>query len=119
MWPETREKVELELNQLRRLVDTHRPLLTKTITTEPDNVELSALSAYIHSFYNGIENILKQIATDIDGTATSTGGWHTHLLRSMAISTPHRPLSCPSPFLPSSWLIWVFGMCFVTHTPSI
>ncbi len=61
MWPETQEKVELEIAQLERLVETHRSLLRKVAHVPPDNIETSALSAYLHAFYTGLENIFKQM----------------------------------------------------------
>ena len=91
MLPETQERIELEIAQIGRLVDVHRDLLLKVADTEPDSIELSALSAYLHSFYSGIENVFKQIAADIDGKRPSSDQWHADLLRSMAVPTRHRP----------------------------
>lgn len=90
MWPETEEKVEIELAQLGRLVETHRELVAKVDETSPVPFELSALAAYLHSFYTGIENVFKQIATDIDGQRPSSGRWHSDLLKLMAEPTATR-----------------------------
>ena len=91
VWPETSEKVELEIAQLVRLLDEHRELLERVADHEPTAVELSALSAYLHSFYTGIEGIFRQIAVDIDGCRSSAGRWHSELLDLMAHPTVERP----------------------------
>jgi hypothetical protein len=91
VWPETQEKVGFEIEQLHRLVDSWRGLVAKSAGAQPDSTELAALSAYLHSFYNGIENILKQIALDIDGVRLSSDSWHSDLLTLMSTPTEHRP----------------------------
>lgn len=91
VWPETREKVELEIGLLHRLVDSHKSLIAKVSHIEPNTVELSALSAYLHSFYTGIENVFKQIAAGIDNQQPSADRWHTDLLKLMSVPSPNRP----------------------------
>ena len=61
------EKARIELAQLRRLIDYYQGLLAKVRTAEPDAIEMSALSSFLHSFYTGIESIFKRIAADVDG----------------------------------------------------
>lgn len=95
MWRETREKVELEIGLLHRLVDSHESLMAKVADTEPDSVELSALSAYIHSYYTGIENIFKRIAMDVDGQRPSADRWHSDLLNLMSAPSANRPALIP------------------------
>lgn len=91
MWREIQKNVEFEIGQLHRLVDGHRALVAKVAVTEPDSVEVSALSAYLHSFYNGVENIFKQIALGIDHQRPSSERWHADLLQMMTVSTSNRP----------------------------
>lgn len=47
---------------LRELLDSFRPLLEKAQESEPNYVEMSALTAMLHSFYTRVENIFKRIA---------------------------------------------------------
>jgi len=91
VWPETQEKVELEIGQLHRLVDSYRSLIAKVASTEPDSMEISALSAYLHSFYTGIENVFKQIAADVDGRQPSSRTWHSDLQALMSSPQSNRP----------------------------
>jgi len=84
VWPETCDKAELELSLLRRLVDRNRDLIDKARQAEPNDLELTGLAAFLHSFYTGIESIFKRIAVEIDGGAPTGGQSHTVLLGSMA-----------------------------------
>jgi hypothetical protein len=62
----------------------YRVLLRKCETSPPDDIELSALAAMVHSFYTGIENIFKRIAEELDGQLPrSSGFWHRELLDTM------------------------------------
>jgi len=91
VWPETGEKVDLELALLQRLAETHRPLLVKVRSVEPDSIELSALSAFLHALYTGIENIFKRIALEIDASLPAGERWHADLLLRMAKPFAERP----------------------------
>ena len=66
-----RKQINVERQQLNRLIDEHRPLLESCASSEPNAIELSALATFLHSFYSGIENSLKRIAIEIDGGVPS------------------------------------------------
>jgi len=83
VWDRVRKQVALERQQLRRLLDTYDALLRKCETSPPDDVELSALAAMVHSFYNGIENIFKRIGEGLDGQLPRSEFWHRELLDTM------------------------------------
>ena len=51
------------------------------------DIELSALAAMLHSFYNGIENILKRIALELDDPMPGGESWHKELLDCMTLPT--------------------------------
>lgn len=71
-----RKQLDVERQQLNRLIDEHRPLLDSCTSREPDAIELSALATFLHSFYSGIENSLKRIAIEIDGGMPTGDAWH-------------------------------------------
>lgn len=50
-----------------------------------------ATGAGIHSIYNGIEDILKTIAKEIDGYVPSGDAWHQDLLNQLAAASSTRP----------------------------
>lgn len=91
MWPETRKKVELEMSLLHRLLGQHCDLLARVECEQPDTVEVLALSALLHSFYTGIENVFKRIALDIDKTIPTGSRTHSELLVQMESATASRP----------------------------
>jgi len=96
VWPKLRKQIALELDQLNRLLETHRPLLQQCLKTPPSDIELSALAAMLHSFYTGIENILKRIALELDGAMPGGEFWHRELLAAMTRRGKVRPplISC-------------------------
>ena len=49
---------------------------------EKTNVELLAIGASLHSIYNGIENIIKQVLRDKNIEISETPSWHKDLLDS-------------------------------------
>ncbi|MCX5677463.1 MAG: hypothetical protein NTX87_20980 [Planctomycetota bacterium] len=91
MSAELRGYFETECRQIDRLMDEYRPLLARIAALEPDNFERSALAAMLHSFYTGVENILKRVAIASDGGLPDGQNWHRDLLASMAQPGAHRP----------------------------
>ena len=91
MWPELREEIELELAMLREHVDSISPLLGRCALGPPDLVETMALGAFLHGFYNGIENAFKRISIHVDGGPPTGQAWHQELLESMTRPNVNRP----------------------------
>jgi len=56
----------------------------------PDSVEILALAALVHSFYNGLENIFQLIAKRVDSYTSKPPAWHTDLLIKMGEETEKR-----------------------------
>lgn len=84
-------QVAVELEQLDLLLEIYRPLLKRSEETAPDAIELAALAAMLHSFYNGVENLLKRIVVE-SGDALPEGDlWHRKLLNQASAPTEHRP----------------------------
>lgn len=78
-----RKQIAVELQQLNLLLDVHRPLLIKSVTEPPNDIEISALAAMLHSFYTGIENIFKRIVLELGDALPAGESWHRELLDSM------------------------------------
>ena len=91
MWDRLQRQVALERGQLAHLIEVHRALIAHCAHTPPSAVEVSALAAMLHSYYTGIENILKRIALEVDGAAPRGEAWHRQLLDSMTACTLARP----------------------------
>ena len=90
MWDQLREQVTLERGQLRRLLNVHRSLLAQCAVSPPNYIELSALAAMLHSFYSGIENILKRTTLELGDRMPGGESWHKELLDGMTQPTGNR-----------------------------
>lgn len=84
-----RDQVELELGALRRLVEEYQQFAGKS-GARMNNVEIAACGAMLHSFYNGVENILKRIALAVDGAVPEGDASHKQLLHQMAAAAKQR-----------------------------
>jgi hypothetical protein len=80
-------KVEYEISQIDLLLNETEPLLKLVCVRVPDIVETAALGLFLHSFYNGIENILKFIMKEVYGKLPSGNKWHKELLDLCFIKT--------------------------------
>ena len=76
MLRDLQEEIELELAQLKTLVESFHPLLAKTKTSVPDTVETVVLAGFLHSFYTGTENIFKRITLHMKGDLPDGASWH-------------------------------------------
>ncbi|WP_373479876.1 hypothetical protein [Geminocystis sp.] len=84
-------KIDLELDKLRQLVDKIEQLLelinrNKNIIYQEGLV--SGLALYLENFYMGIERILSLISKEIDGSIPSGQSWHIQLLNRMLVDIP-------------------------------
>jgi len=91
VWDSLRKQVATDLEQLRCLLAAHHELLSNAQRREPGVDEVPALAAILHSFYSGIERLLKRVAVEMDGGAPHGEFWHTELLESMTKASSKRP----------------------------
>ena len=78
-----RKQIAIELQQLNHLLDVHRPLLDQCTSEAPSEIEISALAAMLHSFYTGIDNILKRFVLESGDGLPAGEAWHRELLDAM------------------------------------
>jgi len=90
VWPKLAKQINVEREQLRRLIAIHSQLLAHCASEAPNDIELSALAALLHSFYTGVENIFKRVAVELDGEAPRGDAWHRQLLDATAAPTSLR-----------------------------
>ena len=80
-----KEAIEFELGEIESLFQLYQEeLFELDLEQTPDLLELTAFASVLHSFYNGIENILLGIAKNIDKKTPSDPNWHKSLLAQMA-----------------------------------
>jgi uncharacterized protein YutE (UPF0331/DUF86 family) len=84
------EEVRNEIELIDELFESHGTLMEKVKTTDPDQIEISAIATILHSFYNGVENIFSRIANRLDKKQPSSLFWHQELLQQMASDTSKR-----------------------------
>lgn len=90
MWAKLARQINVEREQLRRLIEIHSRLIANCASQPPNEIELSALAALLHSFYTGIENIFKRVVIELDGEAPRGEAWHRQLLDAVANPTTVR-----------------------------
>lgn len=90
-WDRFRKQQASEREQLQRLLSGIHGLVIKCRSTEPTEIELTALAASLHSFYTGVESIFKRVVVELDGEPVRGESWHRELLSRMKSPTAHRP----------------------------
>jgi hypothetical protein len=85
-------KLLFEISQIDKLFDSHKPLLDLCKLKIPDFIEMSATAMFLHSFYNGIENILKLIFKFYNNKLPNDIKWHMDLLEMAFISNENRKI---------------------------
>jgi hypothetical protein len=80
MTEDTKEKIELEIEMLQKLLAEYSPLLDLIKIKTPDIIEATAMGSVMHSFYNGVENIFKVILKGYNEKISAAGNWHIELL---------------------------------------
>lgn len=74
---DVRERVESEYEAIRKAVTAMPP---PSQLTELSVLELAGVAALLHNFYNGVENILKQVVTAVSLNVPDGPAWHRDLL---------------------------------------
>jgi hypothetical protein len=83
-------KLLFEISQMDKLLNDSKPLFDLYKLKTPDFIEMSAGAMVLHSFYNGIENILVLIFKHYDGQLPNGNKWHMELLDRAFISDKNR-----------------------------
>ena len=74
-----KEKIEFEISRIDKLLIDAKPLLDLCKLKEPDFVEIAASAQILHSFYNGIENVVILILKGINEKIPNDNKWHKTL----------------------------------------
>jgi len=82
-------KLSFEISQIDKLINDSKPLLKLCEEKIPDYIEISAAALLLHSFYNGIENILILIFKNHKEKVTGEK-WHSELLSKAFVSVANR-----------------------------
>lgn len=83
-------QVSFEIEQIDHLLVAYAELWDRIQRRPPDLVEVAAMAAVLHWFYNGLENIFLSIAKEFDQRVPSGAQWHRDLLAQMSGATASR-----------------------------
>jgi len=83
-------KLLFEISQIDKLISDGKPLLNLCKQKIPDYIEISAAALLLHSFYNGIENILTLIFKNYNEDISGETKWHIELLNKAFASNKNR-----------------------------
>jgi uncharacterized protein YutE (UPF0331/DUF86 family) len=73
-----RDRIDAELENIQRSINM---LPTSDQLSVINTLELAGVAGILHSFYNGVENILKQIFKANDWPLPMGASWHRDLLK--------------------------------------
>ena len=90
MSSELKSEIEFEIEELRKLLSMFSNLRQKVSQSIPNDTEIVALAAFLHSFYSGMENIFKRILINMKETLSHGESWHIDLLERMTQSDERR-----------------------------
>jgi hypothetical protein len=83
-------KLLFEISQIDKLLNDSKPLFNLYALKTPDFIEMSAGAMVLHSFYNGIENILLLILKHYNEQLPNSNKWHMELLDKAFVSDKNR-----------------------------
>jgi hypothetical protein len=84
------QKIFFEIDQIDDHINASSSLFNLYKIREPDYVEKCGISMILHSFYNGIENILLLIIKNKDSNLPNGTRWHKELLDTAFEKTKNR-----------------------------
>ena len=84
------QKILFEIDQIDEHLNSASPLFDLCKIKEPDYIEKCAVAMIIHSFYNGIENMILMIVKNKDSNLPSGIKWHKELLNRAFEKTERR-----------------------------
>jgi hypothetical protein len=88
-------KIAFEISQIDKLLDGGKPLLDLCKLKPPDFIEISAVALLLHSFYNGIENVLVLLFKNYDEELPKGIKWHIELLDKAFVPNGNRKAIFP------------------------
>ena len=72
------ERIEAEIENIEKTLDA---LPARPSSCELSPLEIAGTAALIHNFYNGVENMLKQIVSARGHTLPNGASWHRELIQ--------------------------------------
>ena len=89
---ELKIKISFEISQIDILLNESQLLQDLCKLKVPDFIELSAAAMVLHSFYNGVENIILMIFKNFEEKLPSGNNWHIELLEKATTQNGNRKI---------------------------
>jgi len=88
-WKALAQRIRLELDELERIVSAvARHWQQARVAKTDQDAFLNSVALNLHSFYNGLEQIMELTAIEMDGGTLGGEAWHTELLRQLSLEVP-------------------------------
>ena len=84
------EIIEFQISEVDRLFEEYNLFFQDMNYERPDLLQTTVIANILHSFYNGIENILKLIIRFYDNKLPNDIKWHMELLEKAFIPNENR-----------------------------
>lgn len=81
-------EIQAELSELAKVKAVLDEADAQFVERTPDFLELSGIALNLRAFYNGIENLFRRVALELGEGLPTGSGWHSQLLRNMALEIP-------------------------------
>lgn len=78
-------EINQEISSLEALLRELKTLKPRLAQKEISNLDLRAAGSILHDFYNGVENIFRRVAQELNGGLPAGEDWHKQLLTDMSL----------------------------------
>ena len=89
----TKEKIQVEKINIDKECQILRMIKAKIKDTFPDDIEIRSIATILHSFYNGVENIICLILKGYNEKLPNDLNWHKTILNNISNKTLQRDFS--------------------------
>jgi len=78
-------EINQEVSSLEALSQELKTLKLRLVYKKVSNLDLRAAGSILHDFYNGVENIFRRVAQELNGGLPAGEDWHKQLLIDMSL----------------------------------
>ena len=78
-------EINQEVSSLEALLQELKTLKPRLAYKKVSNLDLRAAGSILHDFYNGVENIFRRVAQELNGGLPAGEDWHKQLLIDMSL----------------------------------
>lgn len=88
-WQALAQRIRMDVDELEHTVSTvMRHWQRAAVASEDQDAFVNSVALNLHSFYNGLEQLMELVAEEMDGGTLGGDAWHAELLRQMVLELP-------------------------------